>query len=271
MVASRPLGASLGWPGSVSPAFAAQVSGFQSIFQPVADCHCVVLTLTISVGIQDRPSAAPLTPEPFNSDYVLFASPKPSEAFAAVSTAIFSFAGTPAFFHIVSEMRDPRMYTRSVAICQTFMIAIYVVIGVVVYIYCGSYVSTPALGSAGTLMKKVCYGLAAPGLMVSTALFVHVGLPPSSNQSASKSLDISNMVCVVYCQVRLPPHFARFRPSHPEHANPLGSVDRVHRRKRHYCLHCGQRHPYPECTCVSCRRCGRYPHVYAADGVDVAP
>lgn len=71
-------------------------------------------------------------------------------------------------------MRDPRFYTRAVVICQSLMTAIYIVAGIVVYYYCGSYVSNPALGSAGKLMKKVCYGLALPGLMVSSALFVHV-------------------------------------------------------------------------------------------------
>jgi hypothetical protein len=54
------------------------------------------------------------------------------------------------------------------------MTAVYIAIGVVVYYFCGSYVASPALGSAGVLMKKVCYGLALPGLIVSTTLFIHV-------------------------------------------------------------------------------------------------
>jgi hypothetical protein len=48
------------------------------------------------------------------------------------------------------------------------------VVGIVVYRYCGSYVSNPALGSAGVLMKKVCYGLALPGVLLSTVLITHV-------------------------------------------------------------------------------------------------
>lgn len=132
-----------------------------------------VLTLAVSVGIQDRPSSDPQT-GPWKSDYALFANPSPAEAFAAISSIIFSFAGTPAFFNIVSEMRDPRMYTRAVLICQSVMTAIYVTLGIVVYYYCGSYVSSPALGSAGTTMKKVCYGIALPGLTVTMTLFIHV-------------------------------------------------------------------------------------------------
>lgn len=66
------------------------------------------------------------------------------------------------------------MYTRAVLICQSVMTAIYVTLGIVVYYYCGSYVSSPALGSAGTTMKKVCYGIALPGLTVTMTLFIHV-------------------------------------------------------------------------------------------------
>ncbi|KAJ5087275.1 hypothetical protein N7456_010891 [Penicillium angulare] len=134
---------------------------------------CSILVLTVSVGVQDRPAAAPQTPSPWKSDFVLFATPTPAEAFAAVATTVFAFAGTPAFFNIVSEMKDPRVYTRAVMVCQSIMAALYVVVGCVVYYYCGSYVATPALGSAGAKMKKVCYGIALPGLFVSTAMFVH--------------------------------------------------------------------------------------------------
>jgi len=62
-------------------------------------------------------------------------------------------------------------------ICQGTVCTVYLIIGVVVYTYCGSYVASPALGSAGPLMKKVCYGLALPGLFVSGMMVSHVSLP----------------------------------------------------------------------------------------------
>jgi amino acid permease len=80
----------------------------------------------------------------------------------------------PAFFPIASEMRDPRLYTRSLICCQSFVTALYISIGCVVYYYCGSYVASPALGSAGVLVKKVAYGFALPGLGVTTIVVVHV-------------------------------------------------------------------------------------------------
>jgi amino acid permease len=129
--------------------------------------------LTIAVGIQDRPASAPQEGN-WSSDYKIIGDPSFTEAITAVSSLIFAYAGTPSFFSIVSEMRDPRYYTRSLLICQSGVTAIYITIGTVVYYFCGSYVASPALGSAGVIMKKVAYGFALPGLIVTTMLVIHV-------------------------------------------------------------------------------------------------
>lgn len=71
-------------------------------------------------------------------------------------------------------MRDLEYYARSLFICQTGVTAIYISIGTVVYYYCGSYVASPALGSAGPTVKRVSYGFALPGLIVTTILVIHV-------------------------------------------------------------------------------------------------
>ncbi|KAF4214630.1 hypothetical protein CNMCM8980_008156 [Aspergillus fumigatiaffinis] len=132
-----------------------------------------ILTVTIAVGIQDRPAAAPQEGA-WNTDYKIVNNPSFSEAITAISSLVFAYAGTPAFFSIVSEMRDPRYYARSLLICQGGVTAIYITIGTVVYYYCGSYVASPALGSAGVVVKKVSYGFAMPGLIVTTTLVIHI-------------------------------------------------------------------------------------------------
>jgi ABC-type multidrug transport system permease subunit len=113
---------------------------------------------------------------------------------------VFAYAGTPAYFNIVSEMKDHKEYFKALSLCQFVMTSLYVAIGVVVYYYCGSFVASPALGSAGILMKKVCYGLALPGLLASVTIVTHVSFhlfiahqnsvltnrrsPPSTSSSA---------------------------------------------------------------------------------------
>ncbi|KAL3954844.1 hypothetical protein ACCO45_010407 [Purpureocillium lilacinum] len=132
-----------------------------------------ILVVTIAVGIQDRPATAP-PHGPWASDFKLFKKPTFTSAISAVSALVFAYAGTPAFFNIVSEMRDPRQYTRSLLVCQSGVTTTYTAIGCVVYYFCGSYVASPALGSAGVFMKKVAYGLALPGLTVTTTLSIHL-------------------------------------------------------------------------------------------------
>ena len=94
-----------------------------------------VLTLTIAVGVQDRPAAAPQAGT-FKSDWKVIGDPTFSEAISALSSMVFAYAGTPAFFSIISEMRDPKHYTRSLIVCQSTVTAVYTAIGIVVYYYC---------------------------------------------------------------------------------------------------------------------------------------
>ncbi|KHN94027.1 Amino acid transporter, transmembrane [Metarhizium album ARSEF 1941] len=134
---------------------------------------CVILLVTVAVAVQDRPAAAP--PQgPWASDFKLVKRPSFAAAVSAVASIVFAYAGTPAFFSIAAEMRDPRHYTRSLLICQAAVTVTYVSIGTVVYYYCGSYVASPALGSAGPLVKRIAYGLALPGLVATTTIVVHL-------------------------------------------------------------------------------------------------
>lgn len=77
---------------------------------------------------------------------------------------------------MVAEMRDPRHYPRALVLCQSTVTVTFTTIGIVVYYFCGSYTTSPALGSAGHLMKKVAYGASIPGVLVSAILVSHVSL-----------------------------------------------------------------------------------------------
>ncbi|RMZ82780.1 hypothetical protein DV738_g1499, partial [Chaetothyriales sp. CBS 135597] len=132
-----------------------------------------IFTVTIAVGVQDRPAAAP-PGGVFKSDYKLFNTPKFTDAVTSISSLVFAYSGTPAFFAIVSEMADPTYYSRAVLLCQAVVTAVYLVIGIVVYYFAGSYVASPALGSAGVLLKKISYGFALPGLIASATIVSHL-------------------------------------------------------------------------------------------------
>jgi hypothetical protein len=133
-----------------------------------------VITLTVAVGIRERPYGVPQT-GPWDKGFLIVNyDATVQDVCGTIAGIIFSYAGAPAFFAIVSEMRDTRDFTKSLLWCQGIVITVYAVIGAVVYHFCGVHISSPALGSAGGVIKKVCYGLALPGLLVSAVLNVHM-------------------------------------------------------------------------------------------------
>lgn len=144
--------------------------------------------MTVAVGVQDRPDAAPQTGS-WQSDFKLVNNPSFYEAISAVTSLVFAYGGTPIFFSIASEMRNPHDYKKAVVLCQSVVTIAYIIVGCVVYYFCGSYVAIPALGSAGHLIKKIAYGIALPGLLAGTILTIHVSskLPLKRNISSNYS------------------------------------------------------------------------------------
>ncbi|GAA6039344.1 hypothetical protein JCM8097_002808 [Rhodosporidiobolus ruineniae] len=133
-----------------------------------------ILLVMIAVAAGGRPADAPQAPLPENLEIVIWGKPTVSEAFNAVSNLVFSFAGAPAFLPIQAEMKDPRKFTRAVLCCQAFVTSFYLVVGIVVYHSAGQYVASPALGTAGPLIKKIAYGISIPGLLAAAVIYTHL-------------------------------------------------------------------------------------------------
>jgi hypothetical protein len=152
--------------------------------------------VTIATGVQERPAAAPKEGV-WVSDYKLFNTPSFVQAASSICSLISAYGGTPGFFAIVAEMRRPEQYTRALIICQSIVTVTYLIIGCLMYYFCGSYVSSPALGSAGDTIKKASYGVAIPGLIVSITLVTHVcHLPPcDSSQLTRNSFPANTCLC----------------------------------------------------------------------------
>lgn len=99
----------------------------------------------------------------------------------AISSIVFAYSGTAAYFPIAAEMKRPNDYYKAMYACQLVVYCVYLIVGTVVYIYCGSYVASPALGSAGPMLEMVCFGIALSGLGVTLMIVLHVSprLPQS--------------------------------------------------------------------------------------------
>lgn len=91
----------------------------------------------------------------------------------AVATIFSAGAGTSAFVPVISEMRKPRDYNKAVYLSMGIVTASYLTFSLVVYRWCGQWVASPSLGSAGGTIKKVSYGVGMIGLLVSACIWVH--------------------------------------------------------------------------------------------------
>lgn len=58
----------------------------------------LVIIVTVAVGIEDRPDAAPETAGPWVSDWKVVGQPSFAQGIAAVSNLLFAFSGTPGRF-----------------------------------------------------------------------------------------------------------------------------------------------------------------------------
>ena len=83
-------------------------------------------------------------------------------AFSGVTQIMFAYCAHVAFFGLIAEMEQPKDFKKSLFMLQSFEIALYVTAACVVYYYVGKDVQSPALSSAGPLLKKVAYGVAIP-------------------------------------------------------------------------------------------------------------
>jgi hypothetical protein len=128
---------------------------------------------SVGVTTTDRPAAAPQTGD-YDLGYHVIAYPTFVAGMSASATIFVSSAGTSAFLPVISEMRNPKDYKKALFLCMAIVNASYLSFSLVVYRWCGKWVASPSLGSAGQTIKMVSFGVGLVGLIVSACLYIHV-------------------------------------------------------------------------------------------------
>ncbi|GAA5859917.1 hypothetical protein JCM8547_004386 [Rhodosporidiobolus lusitaniae] len=139
----------------------------------VISLYIAVFILVVAVGVRDRPAMAPAG----DFDLGFFAVGKDISFLTGLSasTVIFiSSSGHSANIPVIAEMRNPKDYKKPLALVSILLNLSYLVFGLVIYRYCGQYIASPSLGSAGDLIKKICYGIGLPGILMSTTINQHL-------------------------------------------------------------------------------------------------
>lgn len=139
----------------------------------VAGIVLAIWITAIACLANDRPSAAPLT-GPVDLQVRIWPKATFSEAMAAVSSQLFALGASGTFFSVSAEMKKPELFTRSLICGQSFIVLTNIAISSIIYGKIGQFLESPALGSAGSLIKKISYGVSFPGLVVTAVLWSHI-------------------------------------------------------------------------------------------------
>ncbi|KAH6689439.1 transmembrane amino acid transporter protein-domain-containing protein [Plectosphaerella plurivora] len=132
-----------------------------------------VFIFVVAVTQQDRPAAAPPTGD-FELGWAAIAYPTFAAGITATANIFISGSGSSMYLPVISEMRRPQDYRKAALVTGVLVGALYLSFSLVIYRYCGVWLTTPAFGSAGPLFKKISYGIALPGLVIGVGIYQHV-------------------------------------------------------------------------------------------------
>ncbi|KAJ9642694.1 hypothetical protein H2204_002342 [Knufia peltigerae] len=95
------------------------------------------------------------------------------DAFVSITNPVFAYAGHFMFFILISEMRRPQDAKKAAWVLQVFATTFYIVFTVVMYVYLGPSVQSPAFSSLPTKWAKATYGIALPNFLIAGSLYSH--------------------------------------------------------------------------------------------------
>ncbi|KAK5069487.1 hypothetical protein LTR64_008168 [Lithohypha guttulata] len=131
-------------------------------------CAVIVIAETISLGVLSLPSV--LAEIGMIGGAILIV------GLGVVATYTgYVLGGHLAFFSFISEMREPKDFTRALIVLQVSDTTVYLIVAMVCYAYAGNEVLSPALGSPGGVLAKIGWGVAIPTIVVAGVIYAHVG------------------------------------------------------------------------------------------------
>jgi amino acid transporter len=105
-----------------------------------------LIAAAAACAVQDRPTLAPMN-EPLFLDVRMFHNPGFLPGVQAGTNILLAFTGGPAFYNVLSEMKNPRDFNKSVYTAQAWVTATYLVISCVIYASVGQYVMCSSISS----------------------------------------------------------------------------------------------------------------------------
>lgn len=96
-------------------------------------------------------------------------------AFLAVTNIAVSFSSHSCFFGVISEFKNEDDWPKALALLQIVDTTLYLIAAIVIYIYVGRDVPSPALSAARTeTMRKAIWGVAIPTIVIAGVIYGHI-------------------------------------------------------------------------------------------------
>lgn len=168
------------------------------ICSPTADNHkaCISILVAVMITVVDVGIEKPIG----SGSIELFRSLGFAPAFLAVtniSSAFCKYLPTPhqqaaqtqdtksdphrpaashaIFFSVIAEFKNPDDWPKALAFLQITDTTLYIISAVIIYVYVGPDVPSPALSAAGTAtVRKVIWGIAIPTIAIAAVIYTHV-------------------------------------------------------------------------------------------------
>ncbi|GJC84860.1 N amino acid transport system protein [Colletotrichum liriopes] len=98
-----------------------------------------------------------------------------SPAFLAVTNIAGAFSSHSIFFSVIAEFKNPDDWPKALAFLQITDTTLYIIAAVIIYVYVGPDVPSPALSAAGSAtIRKAIWGVAIPTIAIAAVIYAHV-------------------------------------------------------------------------------------------------
>ncbi|KAF6816937.1 amino acid transporter [Colletotrichum sojae] len=98
-----------------------------------------------------------------------------SSAFLAVTNLAIAFSSHSCFFSVISEFKEPEDWPKALALLQIADTTLYLLAAIVIYVFVGPDVPSPALSAAASkTMRKAIWGVAIPTIVIAGVIYGHV-------------------------------------------------------------------------------------------------
>ncbi|KAH7368079.1 aromatic and neutral aliphatic amino acid permease [Plectosphaerella cucumerina] len=132
---------------------------------------CISITLAVLITVGDVAVERPIGSGAIEIARKLSFAP----AFLAVTNISIAFSSHSCFFSVISEFKKPEDWPKALALLQIVDTTLYLLAAIVIYVFVGPDVPSPALSAAGSrTMRKVIWGIAIPTIVIAGVIYGHV-------------------------------------------------------------------------------------------------